>query len=203
MDSSRNRRIHQIDCILPCISWRQQFQGGDLQQGHIRTEQKVPFPMGAKDKQILLIKVGKCTFSQHLIAIYHLLTCILLESKIKSEHTLISQIRGASGFHYDDVKGAMIDNATRTALDGFCKVHRVPNWKLFLFQPNRIFQSHPGAAKYENNLWPYWDDVSPLMSVIPKRTHLHHPAGPSQSENETDLLQTRLLSPISRRVASL
>ena len=30
--------------------------------------------------------------------------------------------------------------------------------------------------KYAGNPWPHWNDVSPLMSVVPKRSHLHRPS---------------------------
>ncbi|KAG9308445.1 hypothetical protein JVU11DRAFT_11938 [Chiua virens] len=75
--------------------------------------------------------------------------------KIKSEHTLIGQIRSASGFHYDNVRGATFDDNTRPAWEGFRKA---------------------SAVRYEKNPWPYWDDVTPLMSAIPKKMHIHRPA---------------------------
>ncbi|KAG9313722.1 hypothetical protein JVU11DRAFT_6074 [Chiua virens] len=51
----------------------------------------------------------------------------------------------------------MVDEHTQAAWDGFCK-------------------SHPGAAKYEDNPWPYWADVSPLISAVPKKAHIYCPA---------------------------
>ncbi|KAG6372385.1 hypothetical protein JVT61DRAFT_7844 [Boletus reticuloceps] len=62
----------------------------------------------------------------------------------------------ASGFHYDDVKGVAVDDVTRHAWELFCR-------------------SHPGVMKYEGNGWPYWNDVTPLVSAIPKSSHLHRP----------------------------
>lgn len=38
-----------------------------------------------------------------------------------------------------------------------------------------VFQSHPGVAKYKDNPWPYWDDLSPLMSSSPKQSHVLNP----------------------------
>ncbi|KAG9309701.1 hypothetical protein JVU11DRAFT_10377 [Chiua virens] len=96
--------------------------------------------------------------------------------KIKSKHTLIGQIRSASGFHYDDVRGATVDDNTRPAWEGFCKASRAFDFKLFFFHPIYFFQSHPGAARYKKNPWPYWNDVTPLMSAIPKKMHVHRPA---------------------------
>ena len=38
-----------------------------------------------------------------------------------------------------------------------------------------FFQSHPGAAKYKDNPWPYWNDLLPLMSSSPKQSHVLNP----------------------------
>lgn len=47
---------------------------------------------------------------------------ILTLSQLKTEHNLIKQIKGASGFHYDDEKGAVVDEHTESAWNDFCKV---------------------------------------------------------------------------------
>ncbi|KAN0084493.1 hypothetical protein V8E55_007997 [Tylopilus felleus] len=80
----------------------------------------------------------------------------MIWSKIKAEYTLISGIRSASGFYYDDSKGALVDDYTQAA------------WSIF-------FKSHPGASKYKNNPWPYWDNVALLVPNIAKGTHVLHP----------------------------
>ncbi|KAN0074750.1 hypothetical protein V8E55_011799 [Tylopilus felleus] len=98
----------------------------------------------------------------------------MIWSKIKAEYTLISEIRSASGFYYDDSKGALVDDYTRAAWSIFCK-------------------SHPGASKYENNTWPYWNDVALLVPNIAKGTHVLHlgqaksKQGQKKSTSPTDL----------------
>ena len=78
----------------------------------------------------------------------------------------------ASGFHYDAINGAHVDEHTRAAWEGFCKVSTLYPFSFIA----DFFQSHPGVMKYVGNPWPHWNDVSPLMSVVPKRSHLHRPS---------------------------
>ena len=64
----------------------------------------------------------------------------------------------ALGFHYDNINGAHVDEHTRAAWEGFCKVSTLCPF-----------------LKYVGNPWPHWNDMSPLMSVVPKSSHLHRP----------------------------
>ena len=65
--------------------------------------------------------------SQHL----RIRDLILTLLKLKAEYNLVKLIKGASGFHYDDEKGAIVDKHTGSAWDDFCKVSRVPEIKPF------------------------------------------------------------------------
>ncbi|KAF8122775.1 hypothetical protein EV363DRAFT_1300964 [Boletus edulis] len=100
-------------------------------------------------------------------------SCCTKWSGIKSEFTLISEIRAASGFHYHDVNGVTVDQYTRAAWLSFCG-------------------SHTGATKYEGKAWPYWDAVLPLMPSIGKGTHVRHPAKSKQGKKKiiTDIAAT-------------
>ncbi|KAH7884279.1 hypothetical protein F5I97DRAFT_1929155 [Phlebopus sp. FC_14] len=84
-------------------------------------------------------------------------------TSLKKEFNIICDIWTASGLHYNDIRGTVIDAESESLWEGF-------------------YKSYKGVHKYKNNPFCYWKEMKLLMPSMSRGRFVFYAAGAEMSD---------------------